>query len=80
MLRNNSKTVRGIIHVENISVEKRKGCSGKDLQIKKVLSLERKSDWVRETNFFSGQRLSSARSSCRQTSEWSERSFAVWGS
>jgi len=41
MLRNNSKTVRGI-HIVNIKVEERKGCSGKDLQRRKVLSLERK--------------------------------------
>jgi len=47
MLRNNSKTVRGI-HIVNISVEERKGCSGKDLQRRKVLSLERKSECVME--------------------------------
>jgi len=40
-------TVRGI-HVVNILVEERKGCSGKDLQRRKVLSLERKSEWVME--------------------------------
>jgi len=28
--------------------EERKGCSGKDLQRRKVLSLERKSEWVME--------------------------------
>jgi len=39
--------VRGI-HIVNISVEKRKGCSGKDLQRRKVLSLERKSECVME--------------------------------
>jgi len=32
----------------NIKVEERKGCSGKDLQRRKVLSLERKSEWVME--------------------------------
>ena len=47
MLRNNSKIVRGI-HVVNIKVEERKGCSGQDLQRRKVLSLERKSAWVME--------------------------------
>ena len=47
MLRNNSKIVRGI-HVVNIKVEERKDCSGKELQRRKVLSLERKSAWVME--------------------------------
>jgi len=31
-----------------VNPEKKKGCSGKDLQKRKVLSLERKSEWVME--------------------------------
>jgi len=39
MLRNNSKQSGGI-YVMNPEEEKRKGCTGKDLQKRKVLSLE----------------------------------------
>ena len=45
MLRNNSKQ-SGESSSEYLSGRKRKGCSGKDLQRRKVLSLERKSEWV----------------------------------
>jgi len=34
--------------MERITKNKRKGCGGKDLQKKKVLSLECKSGWVME--------------------------------
>ena len=34
--------------VESVLKKKRKGCGGKDLQKRKVLSLEWKSEWVME--------------------------------
>jgi len=46
MIRSNSKQSGGI-HVVKTK-EKKKGCGGKDLQKKKVLSLEWKSEWVME--------------------------------
>ena len=63
MLRNNSNTVRGI-HIVNKEVEERKGCSGKDLQRRKVLSLERKSEWVMEYQITVSMALECATQRC----------------
>jgi len=46
MLRSNSKRLGN--HVVSPEEEKRKGRSGKDLQKRKVLSLEWKREWVME--------------------------------
>jgi len=47
MLRGNSKSLGNRV-VSPEEEKKRKGCGGKDLQKRKVLSLESKSEWVRE--------------------------------
>ena len=46
MLKSNSKSLGN--HVDSPEEKKRKGCGGKDLQKRKVLSLEWKSEWVKE--------------------------------
>ena len=45
MLRNNSKSLG---NHEDSPEEKKKGCSGKDLQKRKVLSVEWKGEWAME--------------------------------
>jgi len=47
VLRSDSKQSEGI-HVGLVKPELRKGCGGKDLEKRKVLSLEWKSEWVME--------------------------------
>ena len=46
MLRRNSKSLGESMW--SVLKKKRKGCGGKDLQKRKVLSLEWKSEWVME--------------------------------